>query len=159
MKKGLTTVVVALAAALLLAPSASAIDKVDTKQLRKGVTLDGILEHERALQDDRDRQRRQPRRDDPGYDASVDYVVEAAASRAGYKVSSTRSTSRSGPERAVDAGAEVSPTARTFVEDTDYIVSQFSARRRRDGETRADERHRVPPPGGAGTGTSGCEPG
>ena len=45
------TAVAALAAALLLAPVASAVDKVNTKQLRKLVTVDGIMEHERALQD------------------------------------------------------------------------------------------------------------
>jgi hypothetical protein len=39
-----------VAAMLVLAPAASAIDKVNTQKLRKGVTLEGILEHERALQ-------------------------------------------------------------------------------------------------------------
>jgi hypothetical protein len=42
--------VACLAASLLLAPAGSAIDRVDTKKLRKGVTLDGILEHQRVFQ-------------------------------------------------------------------------------------------------------------
>ena len=49
-RKALTAMVAAFAAALLLAPVASAIDKVDTSELREGVTVGGILEHERAFQ-------------------------------------------------------------------------------------------------------------
>ena len=51
MRRALIGAVVALATALVLAPVAGAIDKVNTAKLRKGVTVDGILEHERALQE------------------------------------------------------------------------------------------------------------
>ncbi len=39
-----------VAVSLALVPAAQAIDRVNTEKLRKGVTVDGILEHERALQ-------------------------------------------------------------------------------------------------------------
>jgi hypothetical protein len=40
----------ALVVALLVAPAASALDEVNTKPLRKAVTVNGILRHERAFQ-------------------------------------------------------------------------------------------------------------
>ena len=40
----------ALVIALVIAPAASALDQVNTNPLRKAVTVNGILRHERALQ-------------------------------------------------------------------------------------------------------------
>ena len=40
----------ALVIALVIAPAASALDQVNTNPLRKAVTVNGILHHERALQ-------------------------------------------------------------------------------------------------------------
>ena len=51
MRKLLIPLAGLLVALLAFAPQPSAIDKVDTNKLRKAVTVDGILEHERALQD------------------------------------------------------------------------------------------------------------
>ena len=47
----------ALAASLCLPSSAFALDEVNSKKLRDGVTVNGILQHERALPGDRQRQR------------------------------------------------------------------------------------------------------
>ena len=76
--------VAAIAAALLLAPVASAIDKVNTRDLRRGVTLDGILEHERAFQDIAIANDGNRASTFPGYDASVEYVSNRLR-RAGYR--------------------------------------------------------------------------
>ena len=63
----------------------------------------------------------------PGYDASVDYVANRLR-RAGYRVTLDAirlpSWTMNGPStfQRTDAGSEA-----TYVEDTDYIVAQFSA--------------------------------
>ena len=86
MHKALTAVVAALAAALLTAPVASAIDKVDTKELRDGVTVAGILEHEQAFQQIATANGGTRAATFPGYDASVQYVVNRMRA-AGFRVS------------------------------------------------------------------------
>ena len=85
-RKALTAVVAALAAALLMAPVASAIDKVDTTQLRDGVTVAGILEHEQAFQQIATANGGTRAATFPGYDASVQYVVNRMRA-AGFRVS------------------------------------------------------------------------
>jgi hypothetical protein len=83
-KRTLFVMVAALVAALLVAPTAGAVDKVNTKKLRKGVTAAGILKQMRALQrvaNANDGNRAAAFR---GYDASLAYV-ERQMKRAGYK--------------------------------------------------------------------------
>ena len=65
---------------------AGAIDKVNTAKLRKGVTVDGILEHERALQDIAIANDDTRAATTPGYDASVG-IRSTAPQAAGYRVS------------------------------------------------------------------------
>jgi Zn-dependent M28 family amino/carboxypeptidase len=137
---------------------ASAIDQVDTKKLRKAVKVGGILEHERALQRIAITHDGNRAATTPGYDASVDYVVNRMR-KAGYKVSLAGFDFPSWTLNGPSTLAEVSPTARTFVENTDYIVSQFAA----GGDVTANvvptNDIEIPPSGGPGAGTSGCEPG
>ena len=127
MKRALWAVALTVAAALVLAPIASAIDKVNTQKLRKGVTLGGILEHERAFQDIANANDDTRAATTPGYDASVDYVRRAARGgrlrRQARVLRLRRSGSRTGRRRS--SASPPHPT--TYVEDTDYIVSQFSA--------------------------------
>jgi hypothetical protein len=49
-RRALTVAVAALAAALLLAPTAGAVDDVNTNKLRKSLTTGGILDHMRSFQ-------------------------------------------------------------------------------------------------------------
>ncbi len=154
-RRALIAAVVALTA-LVAAPTASAIDTVSTKELRKAVTLDGVLEHERNLQAIATANGGNRAATTPGYDASADYVAERLR-RAGYKVSFDEFDfpifNLNGPSTL----EEVSPTARTFVEDTDYIVAQFSGSADLTANVVPTTDIQIPPPGGAGTGTSGCE--
>ena len=78
MRRALIGAVVALAAALMLAPVASAVDEVNTKKLRKGVTAARHPRSHAGAPAHRERERRQraPRRS-PGYDASLAYVERA----------------------------------------------------------------------------------
>jgi Zn-dependent M28 family amino/carboxypeptidase len=155
-KKQLLGVATIVATALAFAPVADAIDKVDSKKLRKGVTVDGILEHERALQDVAIANDGNRSATSPGYLASLDYV-ENRLKRAGY---TTKRVPFDFPKWTVNAPStveETAPTARTFVEDTDYIVAQFSAGADVTAAVVPTNDIEIPPPGGAGSGTSGCE--
>jgi Zn-dependent M28 family amino/carboxypeptidase len=155
MKRASIAVAIAVTAALVLSPVASAVDRVNTQRLRNLVTVDGILEHERALQRIAIANGGNRAATTPGYDASVTYVVDRLRD-AGYNVTIDEFDFPLWTLNGPSTLAEVSPTARTFTEDTDYIVAQFSS----SADLTA---HIVPtndiqiPPGGAGTGTSGCE--
>jgi Zn-dependent M28 family amino/carboxypeptidase len=155
-RRGLCAVVATIAAALLLAPAASAVDQVNTERLRRAVTVDGILEHERALQRIAIANGGNRAATTPGYDASVDYVVNRLRD-AGYRVSLDPFDFPTWELNGPSTLEEVSPTARTFVEDTDYIVSQFSAGAEVTANVVPTNDIQIPPPGGAGSSTSGCE--
>jgi len=79
-------VVGALAASLCLPATAAAdLDEVNTKKLRDGVTVNGILQHERAFQQIANLNGGTRASGTPGYEASVAYVKERLK-KAGYKV-------------------------------------------------------------------------
>ncbi len=141
--------VLAALIALVVAPAASAIDNVDTKKLRKGVTVDGVLDHERALQAIANAHDGTRAATTPGYDASVDYVAERLR-RAGYKVSFDEFDFPIWELNGPSTLAEVSPTARTFTEEPtaeDYIVSQFSGAGDLTAQVVPTNDIEVPPPG------------
>ena len=68
-----------MTAGLLSPTQAFAVDDVNTAKLRKAVTVNGILQHERALQRIANQNGGTRASGTPGYDASADYVVEEAA--------------------------------------------------------------------------------
>ena len=156
MRKTLLAAIAVLAAALIVAPAASAIDKVKTGKLRKGVTLDGILEHQRAFQDIALANDGNRAATTPGYDASVEYVANKLR-RAGYRVTldpfSFPSWVQNGPS--TFQRTDVDPDV-TYVEDTDYIVAQFAAGADVTGPIFVVGNTQIPPAGGPGTSVSGC---
>jgi Zn-dependent M28 family amino/carboxypeptidase len=147
----------AVALTLALAPAAPAIDRVNTEELREGVTVDGMLEHQRALQRIAIAHDNTRAATTPGYDASVDYVVNRLRA-AGYDVSLDEFDFPKWELNPPSTLAEVSPTARTWVEDTDYIVSQFSGAGDVTARVVPTNDIVIPDPGGPGASTSGCEP-
>ena len=157
MRKALIAAIAALAVAIVAAPSASAIDKVNTGKLRKGVTVDGVLEHARALQDIAIANEGTRAATTPGYDASVQYVANRLR-RAGYRVTldpfdfPTWELNSSSFQR-----TDVEPDV-TYAEGTDYIVAQFSGAGDVSGPIFVAGNTVIPPPGGAGTSVSGCAP-
>jgi hypothetical protein len=68
-----------------LAPTASAIDEVNTKKFRQEVTVNGILQHARSLQAIANRNGGTRASGTPGYDESAAYVAGRLRA-AGYKV-------------------------------------------------------------------------
>ena len=156
------TVALTCAAMLVMAPAAMATgghgSSSDSKKLRRGVTLSGILEHERAFQRIAIANGGNRAATTPGYDASVEYVAGRLRA-AGYRVSLDGFDFPTWELNGPSTLAEVSPTARTFVENTDYIVAQFSSSADLTANVVPTNDIVIPPPGGAGTSTSGCEPG
>ena len=157
MRKTLLATIAVLAAALIVAPVASAIDRVNTGKLRRGVTLEGVLEHERAFQDIALANDGNRAATTPGYDASVEYVANRLR-RAGYRVSlqefSFPSWTLNGPSTFQRTDVQTEP----YVEETGYIVAQFSAGADVTGPIFVAGNTVIPPPGGAGTSVSGCDP-
>ncbi len=157
MRKTLLAAIAVLAAALIVAPVASAIDRVNTGKLRRGVTLEGVLEHERAFQDIALANDGNRAATTPGYDASVEYVANKLR-RAGYRVTldpfSFPSWTLNGPStfQRTDVASE------PYLEDTDYIVAQFSSGTDVTGPIYVVGNTVIPPPGGAGSSVSGCDP-
>ena len=74
-----------VAAMLVPVTAASAVDDVNTNKLRKSVTVNGILAHERALQRIANNNDGTRASGTPGYAASADYVKKELK-KAGYKV-------------------------------------------------------------------------
>jgi len=77
--------VIPLTLGLMMPTTASAIDDVNTRKLREAVTVNGILQHERALQRIANNNDGTRASGTPGYDASVDYVAQRLR-QAGYQV-------------------------------------------------------------------------
>ena len=157
MKKALFAVVVALATALLLAPVASAIDRVDTSALRSAVKVGGILEHEQKFQQIATANGGNRAATFPGYDASVDYVAKRLR-RAGYRVTLDAFNFAHWEKNSPSTLERTSPSPTVFVEDTDYIVSQFSAGGDVTAPVFVAGNTEISPSGGAGTSVSGCDP-
>jgi Zn-dependent M28 family amino/carboxypeptidase len=157
-RKALIAAIAALAVALVAAPAASAIDKVKTGELRKGVTVGGILQHARAFQDIALANGGNRAARTPGYDASVEYVANKLR-RAGYRVTldpfNFPTWQLNGPStfERTDAGNEA-----TYVEGEDYIVAEFSGAGEVTGPIFGVGNTVVPQPPPAGSGVSGCAP-
>ena len=127
MKKALIAAIAALIAAFIAAPAASAIDRVNTGELRNGVTVDGILEHERALQDIAIANDGNRAATTPGMTPRSS-TSPTRLRRAGYRVTlDAVQLPDLDAERSVHPERTSPATRPTYGEDTDYIVSQFSA--------------------------------
>jgi len=108
---------------LMVPTSASAIDDVNTRKLREAVTVNGILQHERAFQRIANENGGTRASGTPGYDASVDYVAQRMR-RAGYKVTIQEFTFPFFQNLAPGTLAQVTPTPTTYVTGTfDYSGS------------------------------------
>lgn len=154
MRRLFSGVVAVTVASLLLAPAALAVDDVNTKRLRKGVTAGGILQHMRGLQRAANANEGTRAAATPGYEASLAYV-ERRMHRAGYETTRVpfdfATWEQNGP-------ALLQRGDKVYAEATDYVIAQFSGAGTVTGEVATTNDIVIPPPGGAGSGTSGCEP-
>jgi hypothetical protein len=110
----------ALVASLCAPASASALDEVNTKKLRDGVTVNGILAHERALQQVANANGGTRASGTPGYEASLQYVKNRLA-KAGYRVTEQEFTFPFFRELAPAVLQQTEPTQKDFETGTfDY---------------------------------------
>ena len=146
----------ALAASLCLPSTAFGLDEVNSKKLRDAVTVNGILQHERALQADRERQRRHPRVGHAGLRSLV-AVRQAAPGQGGLQASRSRnSRSRSSASSRPPTLSQVSPTAKDYETDDVRVLGQRRRHRQAPGRrgqhgaaarrARLDARRLRPPP-------------
>jgi Zn-dependent M28 family amino/carboxypeptidase len=144
--------VLGVAASIACASTASAqLDEVNTKKLREGVTVNGILQHERAFQTIANLNGGTRASGTPGYRASVDYV-KARLQRAGYRVSEQEFTFPFFRELAPAELSQVSPEARDYETGT----FQYSGSGDVTGRVVPVSDNQIPPPAQPGS-TAGCE--
>jgi hypothetical protein len=158
-RRSLIGAVVALAAALMLAPAASAVDDVNTKKLRKGVTAAGILDHMRALQRIANANDGTRAATTSGYDASLDYV-EKRMKNAGYKVTRDEFPFAAWEQTApalLQREGQAPYTEGPPEGGGDYSVAQFSGAGNVTAQVVTTNDIVLDPTGEPGSGTSGCE--
>jgi Zn-dependent M28 family amino/carboxypeptidase len=150
-RKRLLGVALALAGtALLLPPVASAeLDEINSKKLRDAVTINGMMQHERALQAIANANGGTRASGTAGYDASVAYVAERLR-RAGYRVTEQEFTFPFFRKL-----AEPTLTVGDTAYETDNF--QFSGSGDVTGRIVPVEDNLIPPPAEPGS-TAGCEP-
>ncbi|MBC7631749.1 M28 family peptidase [Aeromicrobium sp.] len=156
MRKTLTSVAaVVVAAGLVTATPAVARDKkpqqVDTSNLTKAVTVNGILQHERQLQVIANRNEGTRASGLPGHTESADYVAKMMR-KAGYTVKRQTFTFPFSRELAPATLAEVTPNAR----DIETATMDYSASGDVTGVVVPTNDVVVPPSSEPGS-TSGCE--
>lgn len=141
-------------AALLAGPVAVGAAPVDSSALRDAVTVDGIREHQLALQAIADANGGSRASGFPGYDRSADYV-KSRLQAAGYRVTLQPFSFPTFEELAPAQLALVAPTAKAFVEGTDFITLRYSG----SGDVTAPVQavDLVLPPTPEPSSTSGCE--
>jgi Zn-dependent M28 family amino/carboxypeptidase len=125
MPTALVAVLAALVGGAVLAPVASALDEVNTSKLRKAVTVNGILRHERALQFIANANGGTRVSGTAGFDASADYVRDQLV-KAGYKVTVQDFEFPFFDETAPPVFERVSPEPRTFAENDDFATMDYS---------------------------------
>jgi Zn-dependent M28 family amino/carboxypeptidase len=129
----------------------------DDIRLRQAVTVEGILEHERAFSQIAKRNDGTRVSGSPGHEKSVDYVARLLKDK-GYKVANQRFTFDFFEETAPSSFARVSPSPKTFVNDTDFATFEYSGSGNVSGRLVATNDIQIPPAAEPGS-TSGCEAG
>lgn len=144
----------AVAVTMTAAPAGAA--QRDEVRLRNAVTVEGVLEHERAFQQIANRSGGIRASGTAGYDRSVSYVAGKLRG-AGYEVTLQRFAFPFFQKTGEGAFARISPNPRTFTPGTDFETGTYSG----DGDVTGElvpTNDIVLPPTPAPSSTSGCEP-
>jgi len=157
------------AVAVMFAFASNAVAKppdVNSSQLRAAVTVDGIVEHQQALQDIADANGGTRNTRTPGFPASVEYVRQTMED-AGWNVTVTQFNMPDWQETSPPIFQQLSPTAKTYVPGTaaddnspavDYITFQYSPTAEVVSAPVVPTSNIVIPSPAANSNTSGCEP-
>ena len=159
MRRMKVAIVLALALITALATVGVASAAVDTNssKLRTAVTTKGIMKHQSEFQAIADANDNSRASGTPGYDASANYVASKLRA-AGYNVAVQPFTFPFFQELAPTTFSQTAPTAKTYQEDTDFLIMEYS------GSGNVVDKAVVPtndvqiPPGPtASSSNSGCE--
>jgi Zn-dependent M28 family amino/carboxypeptidase len=151
----LVAVVGATALTAALATPAFADKPTDTSELRSAVTVEGVREHQAALQSIADANDGTRASGTSGYDASADYVAGVLES-AGYQVSRQEFTfDLFRQEGASTLTLNPAGPSGPYVDGEDFIVMEYSANGTATGALESVD-VTLPPPAQSGS-TSGCE--
>jgi Zn-dependent M28 family amino/carboxypeptidase len=138
---------------------------VNSSKLRAAVTVDGIVEHQQALQDIADMTGGTRHTKTAGYQASVAYVRETMEN-AGWNVSVTQFNMPEWEELTPPVFEQLSPNAKTYTPGTaadddspavDYITFQYSPSKEVASAPVVPTNDIVIPSPAANSNTSGCE--
>lgn len=141
----------ALAASLCVPSTAFGIDEVNSKKLRDAVTVNGILQHQRAFQSIANLNGGTRASGTPGYEASLQYVKQRLT-KAGYRVKEQEFTFPFFRELAPAALSQVTPTAK----DYDTETFEYSGSGDVTAKLQGVKGNTVPPPTEPGTTPAGC---
>ncbi len=155
MKKPAAAAMVALAIAALVAPTApaAAVDKVDSGRLRQAVTVNGILQHERALYAIAAENDGTRAATTQGYEDSVKYVTKKLK-KAGFKVKTQKFTFPLFTELAPATLSVTAPTPQPLV----TASFEYSGSGDVTGSLVVAGGTVLPPGAEPSTSTSGCDP-
>jgi hypothetical protein len=150
-RRGCLAATAALSLLAFVPPAHAALDEVNTKRLRDAVTVNGLLQHERALQSIANLNGGTRASGTAGYEASVNYVTRRLE-RAGYRVTRQEFTFPFFRDLAAPVLQQVSPTAATY----ETATYQYSGSGEVTGRL-VPVRDIVIPPPATGNSTAGCE--
>ena len=147
-------------AGILVGPSAAsaAPTATDTSALRNAVTVNGIMKHEKALQQIANSNGGTRTSGTPGFDESRDYVAGKLRA-AGYDVRIQPFDFEFFTELTPPTFDRVSPDPRSYALGTDFQSMEYSGSGDVTGTVVPAAGIEIPPPSAAGTTTSGCEEG
>ena len=140
----------AVGASLAFTSTASAVDEVNTKKLRDGVTINGMLAHERAFQFIANANGGTRASGTPGYDASATYVRDRLRN-AGYTTRTQQFMFRYYEETAPAALQQVTPNQK------DYETASYQYSGSGDVTAQVQSVDVQIPPAPTPSSTSGCE--
>jgi Zn-dependent M28 family amino/carboxypeptidase len=151
----LLATVVGLLLTLVTATAGVTAVPVDSSKLRRAVTVNGIQKHLDAFQSFADQSNGTRVDGTVGFEKSVDYVA-AKARGAGYNVTVQRFTFDRWEETAPPVFQQLTPTAKTYAEGSDFLTMEYSGSGDVSGRVQATN-DIVIPPTATPSSTSGCE--
>jgi Zn-dependent M28 family amino/carboxypeptidase len=151
----LLAAVVALLLTLVTATAGVTAVPVDSSKLRQAVTVKGMQQHLNAFQSFADQSNGTRVDGTVGFEKSVDYVA-AKARGAGYNVTVQRFTFDRWEETAPPVFQQLTPTAKTYAEGSDFVTMEYSGSGDVSGTVQATNDIIIPPTATPSS-TSGCE--
>jgi Zn-dependent M28 family amino/carboxypeptidase len=145
----------AVAVSIVAVPAAQA-DDLNSRGLRKALTVEGVREHQKAFQTHTDLNGGNRTGGSPGFEASAAYVAERAR-KAGYEVSDHFFEFEYNADRTPPTLRQESPTPTGYVDGVDYSSMTFSGSIAQTTAPVWAVDLMLPKAPGPGATTSGCE--